>query len=212
MANQAYRNFEYSISVKGVPDKAAHHMLMREWQPFVDKGWLHVRFDENKTQFSNFLDTVRDIDLNHFDYVCKIDDDDWYAPDYLKNVNASLRANPGTALSFTGRAMILTETVETTHFNQNISALSGPTMCWHRDVVKAALDIEKDSKNMSKYIPNFDVNSFIHVREDNLLHRLGESMGKTVHRKTDWWQVIFGWQYRSVIRGGNYVDVSKMKM
>ncbi len=209
MRNQEYRNFKYSVSVKGVPEDAARHMLLREWQQFIDDGWLKVRFDTNKTQFSNFLDTVRAVDLDDFDYVCKIDDDDWYAPDYLKNVNIALRQNPGASISFTERAMVLTENIETTVFERNWSLLSGPTMCYRSDVVKVLLEIEKNPKKIYKYISGIDINGYVEVREDNLFHQLSAVMGKMNRRHTDWWQNVWGWQYRSVMRGG-YVDTSKM--
>ncbi len=209
MRNQDYSNFKYSVSVKGVPDSAARHMLLREWQPFIDEGWLHVRFDTNKTQYSNFMDTVRGFDLDEFDYVCKIDDDDWYAPDYLKNVNRSLYEKPNATISFTNRAMTLTENIKTTVFDRNYSLLSGPTMCYRSDVVKALLSIEKNPKNVKKYIPDMDIYWYEDLREDNLFHQIARAMGEMHERKTDWWQVIFGWQYRSVIRGG-YVDTSTM--
>lgn len=76
--NQTYPHVMTSVSVKGIPADLFEMMRQKEWQKFIDDGWLRILLDSNKDQFSNMLDTVRNIDLSQYDYFCKVDDDLMY--------------------------------------------------------------------------------------------------------------------------------------
>ena len=67
LMNQSYP-VDVSLSVKGVPENFVKTTLMQEWKPFMQDGRLFVRNDKNRDQYSNFLDTVRNVDLNQYDY------------------------------------------------------------------------------------------------------------------------------------------------
>lgn len=202
--NQTYP-VDVSLSIKGVPADFVQNVLSSEWKPWIDSGRLILRIDTNKDQFSNFLDTVRDIDLSQYDYFCKIDDDDWYGPDYFKHVNEWLNKEKNIALSATTRSMTIRNNTHEVAVSFNRSDLRGPTMCFSRKVIQAALEIEKNPKVATKYLPQNPIQHYRQIREDNYLHRLAEVIGKTQMRNTPFSDISYGQQYPSVIRGGGYL-------
>ena len=196
---------DISLSIKGVPKSFVQDVLKAEWQPYIDSGRLTLRIDANRDQFSNFLDTVRDVDLSRYDYFCKIDDDDWYGPDYFKHVNEWLNKEKNIALSATTRSMTIRNNTHEVAVSFNKSNLIGPTMCFSRKVIQAALEIEKNPKVSMKYLPQNPIQHYRQIREDNYLHRLAEVIGKTQMRNTPFSDISYGQQYPSVIRGGGYL-------
>ncbi len=195
---------DVSLSVKGVPDHFVKTALMQEWKPFIREGRLSVRIDENRDQFSNFLDTVRHVDLNQYDYFCKVDDDDWYGPNYFKHVNDWLNKEPGIAISSTTHTLVIKEGDKFVQVDRNRSNLSGPSMCFSRSVIQTFLDIEKDPTLIQQFLPGIALNSYRGKREDNLFHKLGRAIGPAQERATPQTDLVYGWQYPSVIRG-NYL-------
>lgn len=205
LMNQTYQNFDISLSFKGVDEEWSRLTFEKEWQKLRAEKRLFVRYDENRGQLHNLLDTVRDIDLNKYDYFCKIDDDDWYAPTYLETVNQALNKTDNVSITHSTNAYILTEDISTTHFSRNMSNLSGPTMCFSRKMIQIALEIEKDPNLLQKYLPEEANPGLFIAREDRLLHHIAQNIGKEQLRIDTEPQVIFGWQYRSVTRNDNYV-------
>ena len=55
-------------------------------QPFIDAGRVTLRLCPNRNQLTNFMDTVRGLDISSYDLFAKIDDDDFYDPDYFRHV------------------------------------------------------------------------------------------------------------------------------
>lgn len=209
MMNQTYQNFDMSVSVKGVNKEWAEKTFVKEWQPLIDKGRLILRFDPNGYQMHNFLDTVRDIDRTKYDYFCKIDDDDWYTPDYLEDVNNSINSEKNISVTGSLNTYILTENINEVVFYKNNTELMGPTLCFSRKVIETALEIEKNPKLLETYLPN-DAQPFLFIHcEDRVLHHLGQVLGTENLRNTGEPKVIYGWQYRSVTRNDNYVSYEK---
>ncbi len=205
LMNQTYQNFDISLSLKGVDEAWSRLTFEKEWQDLKKEKRLFVRYDENRGQLHNLLDTVRNIDLNKYDYFCKIDDDDWYAPTYLQTVNNALNKADGIDITHTTNTYILTEDISSTHFSGNFSNLSGPTMCFSRKIIQIALDIEKDPNLLQKYLPGEADPRLFTTSEDRILHHTAQNIGKEQFRTDTEPQVIFGWQYRSVMRNDNYV-------
>ncbi len=210
LMRQTYPNFDISLSLKGVPQRLSEEVFIPELQPYINTGRVRVRIDKNRDQLSNLLDTVRDIDLDDYDYFCKVDDDDWYAPRYLEHVNEWLnKAYPKPAVSYTTSASIIQNgKKEATIFETSSSSLMGPTMCFSRDVIKAALDIEEHPQRIQNYIRDDKVfvQDYRYRREDALLHQLGAALGRQQNRRTSSSDVAFGQQFRSVMRNDNYVE------
>ena len=128
--NQSYHNFDMSVSIKGAPDIWVRRMFMQEWLPLMNQGRLFVRFDKNKNQLSNHLDTLRDIDLDKYDYFCKVDDEDWYVPTYLEHVNDWLNKDTDIAMSASRNAAVLEEDKNTAKMKRNKGDMIGATMCF----------------------------------------------------------------------------------
>ncbi len=205
LMNQTYQNFDISLSLKGVDEKWSNLTFEKEWKQLKKENRLFVRYDPNRAQLNNFLDTVRNVDLNGYDYFCKIDDDDWYAPTYLEAVNDELNQYSDISISMTENTYILTENIETTQMRPNNYNLSGPTMCFSRETIKLLLAIEKNHALLSKYLPEENSTDSFVTREDAIMHHLSRVIGRENHRKKTEPLVIYGWQYRSVTRNNDYV-------
>lgn len=199
---QTYKNFDVSVSIKGVSEKWVRRTFMQEWGELIDENRLFIRFDKNKDQLSNLLDTVRDIDINKYDYFCKMDDDDWYAPVYLEEVNEWLHKEEGIDVSYTPDTTVLRNGVDSAVMKLNSDLLFGPTLCFSRKVIKLVLEVEKDASVLEGVFPEASVEHLRHKREDTLLHEIAIRVGKEQYRKTSPYHMIFGQQYPSVMRKG----------
>ena len=198
--NQTYQNFDISVSIKGAPEKWVRRMFMQEWQPLMDKGRLFVRFDENKNQLSNHMDTLRDINMDKYDYFCKVDDDDWYVPTYLEHVNDWLNKDSNIAMSASRNAVVLEEDEKTAKMKLFFGEMYGPTMCFSRDVMKTAFAVEKDASALEPYIDTATVEYLRDRREDSLLDKIAKRTGKIQFRNDGIPRVIYGRQYPGITR------------
>ena len=202
---QTYRNFDMSVSVKGASEEWVRATFMQEWQDMINSDKLRIRFDDNKDQLANVLDTVRDVNLDDYDYFCKVDDDDWYAPTYLEEVNEWLNKEDNITLSHSKQATLLRNGDDAVWMGFNTSVLSGPTMCFDRRVIDAALKIEKDPAALEPLYSKDQVLALKEIKEDAMLHQIAEKLGKSQYRMTSPHNIIYGQQYPSVIRG-NYLN------
>ncbi len=191
---------DISVSIKGVPKNFVDEALLKEWAPEIAKGRVRVRVDENRDQYGNLLDTVRDIDLEQYDFFCKIDDDDWYGPDYFKNLNEWLNREKDIIMTHTRNNMIVMPGENGVSVMKNTSNLSGPSMCFSRYMIKIALELETNLEKARQLVPEADLGMYKYKHEDNFLHRLATALGKVQRRDTPLWDLVFGWQYKSVIR------------
>ena len=201
-ANQTYKNFDVSVSIKGVEEDWVRKTFMQEWGELIDENRLFIRFDENRDQLSNLLDTVRDIDINKYDYFCKMDDDDWYAPVYLEEVNEWLHKEEGIDVSYTTDTTVLRNARYDAIMKLNSDLLFGPTLCFSRKVISLVLAAEKDVSVLNGIFPEEKVEELRYKREDTLLHEIAIRVGKEQYRKTSPYHIIFGQQYPSVMRKG----------
>ena len=204
-ANQTYDHFDISVSVKGAPEKYVRQTFMQEWEPLLKSGKLKVRFDENKNQLANLLDTVRDINLDNYDYFCKVDDDDWYAPIYLEEVNEWLKKDDNISISSTRNAVLLRDGYTSVRMKINHTVLSGPTMCFSKKLIKLALELETNPSAVEPHYTKNDILFLKERREDALLHKLAPLVGVVQERKTSPYHIIYGQQYPSVTRNNGYL-------
>lgn len=183
MMNQTYKNLAVSVSVKGFTQKNADLFLSQEWRPFVEEKRLFVRFDDNKAQFSNLLDTFRDQDLSEYDYVCKIDDDDWYSPDYLEVMNMLLQDRtademPSIIISpmfyqlvKQGGKVILQKTEMVHH---------GSATCFSKAVAEYLLEVEKLSDDEINKLFEGASERRVNPAEDELIYYLAQQKGAPI--------------------------------
>lgn len=196
LKNQTYKNFEVSVSFKGMETKYLNQTFMKEWKPFIDNGWLRFRIDKNRDQLANYLDTMRDIDLDKYDYFCKMDDDDWYAPDYLEDVNDWLNREH-TVLS-RATLFLLRNVDSVAKTERYYGEVTGPTTCLSTNLIKVLFALEKDANTYPQLVSADTVNQLKWRNEDALFDIVAGKMGKTTTRRNTYPQIIYGHQYPGI--------------
>lgn len=198
LLNQRYQNFHIGISIKGFSKEEATDTILQEWQPFQEK--LSVRFDENKTQFSNLLDTFRKANLENYDYVCRIDDDDWYGPDYLFHLNNLLKAFDDVAI--TSEPMFYQVSTKKGEAVLQKTAVDhhGSTLCFSRDVAKFLLAVEKMSESELNQLGSDVAYKIKNPMEDELIMQLALRKGPILIRQMIHPQYFYNKQYPSISR------------
>lgn len=197
--NQTYKNFFLSVSVKGTEEDKIRATFMKEWEPFIQENRLLIRFNKNGEQLSNLLDAARDLPLDEYDYFCKVDDDDWYAPNYLEDVNKWLNKQKNVDLSFTTNMFILENVQDSTKMYRSPLDWNGPTICMSRKILDALFTLEKDPSAYNDILPTEQVKWLKRSHEDNLIHKLTTKLkGVFQYRKTPATDLIYGRQYPSI--------------
>lgn len=199
MLQQSYP-VDISVSVKGVPENFIDESLKKEWAPEIASGRVKMRVDANRDLFSNFLDTVRDVDLSQYDYFCKIDDNDWYAPDYFKHVREWLKKENNTALSYTQNSMMMSSGDNFVGVSKSPAEPSGSSLCFSRQVIETALQLEQNPDAAETYIAGYPLSEYREKNEDFYLQKLAQQIGTVQNRETSVWDLVFGLQYRSVFQ------------
>lgn len=152
LMNQDYRNFKVSVSVKGMDDRDGYDLFRFEWMPFVQEGRLRVTRDKDKTPLENWADTVLLEDLNTYDIVCFVKDENWYAPDYLKTVadafdperTAFLAVSPFLTARRSPNA-VLTDETHAVHGAGNV--------CVSAETARALLAFVRRPQEMKDFLP-----------------------------------------------------------
>ncbi len=176
-------NFDISVSLKGVHKDVYKYLLEPDFKSLIHDKKLFIRQDENKNQFSNMLDALRDINLDNYDYVCKIDDDDYYHQDYLKNINLVLTAAKNPLFLTSGILTTLKKDVDEVYLKTSIISRTGPSICFSKAFAKQLLEIEKQPDNklatlLPKGLTNVDKNAY----EDLILNQLAyQQNGKFIY-------------------------------
>lgn len=100
---QTYKNTHLFVAVKGVTESVFMELILPQVQPLIDSGKLTIGIAGNTNQMINLLDTVRNRDIDGYDLFLKIDDDDFYHPEYLQIVASALQmCSPGTSTAYSG--------------------------------------------------------------------------------------------------------------
>lgn len=89
MLDQDYPKECYKVfaCVKGLSEFYYKNFIHPNFKHFEEAGRLRIYTTSNKNLLSNFLDTIRDVDLSDYDLFLKVDDDDFYARNYLKSID-----------------------------------------------------------------------------------------------------------------------------
>ncbi len=166
--HQTYKqeNFDFAVSVKGVDENTFLYVLKNTLQDKIDKKRLFLQQHDNKDQFTNLLNTYEDIDLTPYDYLCKIDDDDWYHKNYLSVINTII-SQAGKPDFITAGNLIKTNQNSTNLFlTQTYTPFIGATICFSKEFAQTL-------KTLKNQIPESDK-----IYEDNFLNKLAQEQGK----------------------------------
>lgn len=72
MMNQSYPHLHVFAAVKGVSAETARRILLPHVQPFIDAGRVTLRLCPNRNQLTNFMDTVRGLDISSYDLLPRL--------------------------------------------------------------------------------------------------------------------------------------------
>lgn len=154
MLNQTYDNFHLFVACKGISEYTFNTFIKPQFQKYIDEGKLTLRHFPNKNQLSNFFDTIRDLDVSEFDFFCKIDDDDWYFPNYLEEYNKIANDYPnGFHFRQTHDRMVRLNNKGHCSFEPTGSYIcSGPTICMTRSHLEGLRKAEESEENLKAYV------------------------------------------------------------
>ena len=160
--NQTYKqeNFDFAVSVKGIDEATFSNILKPNFQHLINKKMLFLQQHENKDQFTNLLNTYKDIDITSYDYLCKIDDDDWYHKNYLSTLNLILSIADKPKFITSSNLFKTTQMKEQLFLTKTQMPFVGATICFSKEF---ALQI----KELKNKIPTADK-----IYEDNFLNIL----------------------------------------
>lgn len=109
MMDQTYKNFHMFVAVKGITEVIYQEVIVPQLRHYVNERRLSLCLTGNTNQLINFLDTIRGYPLDEYDLFLKIDDDDFYHPDYLKYYAETISMCPeGTSIYYGKRPTIKT--------------------------------------------------------------------------------------------------------
>lgn len=199
--NQSYQNFDMRVSIKGFGAEEAASTFMREWRPFIEQKRLRITFDSNKDQFSNLMDALEGVDLTQYDYFCKIDDDDWYAPDYLETLVRHLNTDTNILSSISNGHYRLFNTPQNAQFRYKAQGVLGATLCFNRTIANELFSLQKmtPQEQIQKLgVTTEKMTDFKVKNEDVLIETLAQKSGKIQKRNTPIPLFINGAQYPSI--------------
>lgn len=172
MMDQSYPNLHVFAAVKGIPEGTYLRTVLPLFEHFIHEGRLTMRLFPNKNQLSNFLDTVRDLDVCDYDLFAKIDDDDLYGRDYFKSVNNfHLHLPPEFSSFYCGPGEYLGTRGGYPFSGNGFFSCFGPTLVFSRDVLEKLMICEKNPDQISTISPNL-CHSGYGFMEDNFMHRI----------------------------------------
>lgn len=177
MMDQSYSNIHVFAAIKGIPEGTYRKTVLPLFEHFIEEGRLTMRLFPNKNQLSNFLDTVRELDVSGYDLFLKIDDDDSYGRDYCQAVNDFHRMLPPCFSSFhAGPINYLTNKESYPFVYPGFLSIFGPTIVFSREVLDKLFACERDPQNInriSQHIRHLDYG----FHEDELMDIIMQEMG-----------------------------------
>ena len=175
------QNFDISVSLKGLHPDILTHMLESDFIDLIKNKRLFVRTDKNKNQFSNMLDSFREINLEKYDYICKIDDDDWYHKDYLFNLNELFNSIGNPDFITSGILPALEKDTYEVYIKTRTTSRTGPSICFSKSFAKELLQIEKLPNEEIKPLLKKDANlpeDIKNIYEDMILNAYAQEQDK----------------------------------
>lgn len=213
MMDQNYPREMYHmyVAVKGMDDVTLNS-LIKPVLHFVKEGRLTITRAANSDQFTNLLDTIKNVPdevLQSYDKFFKIDDDDFYSRDYLAKVN-SFYVHMSSDLSTNARGM-LTGVMRTVGLsNPIVTAVKGTfyggTLVFPYSVLQEFKRCKLDRSVFEKYAQRIPTSQERPgYTEDGILDTIMLDQGYSPLSRiigTDNWCVILNTSNTSITRGG----------
>lgn len=161
MMDQSYKNLHVFVAAKGYTEAFFKEVILPPFQHFIDEGRLTLRLFPNSNMLSNFVDTIRELNVDEYELFLKVDDDDLYHRDYVKTVVELLdSAPPGTSSGMLGESAFtqrVGDTYTVGHFHY--AQLVGCSLCLSPACVKRILQVEEDRDALEAELKTWKGNS-----------------------------------------------------
>ena len=143
---QTYKNIDIRVSITGIEKNEGRLMLEKEFESLISTGKLILTYNKNtQNQFINIANTLKNIDLDKYDYFCRIDDDDWYAPTYFETIVNHLNNYPSIGLSYLMGNFVLTSEPQKAELTYTSVGPMGATHCFKKNIAEEIIKISKMS-------------------------------------------------------------------
>lgn len=176
MMHQSYHHFHLFVAVKGISSFLFQSVLIPQFQEFMDEGRLTMRWFPNKNQLSNLADTIRGLDTTDYELFLKIDDDDFYGPDYLRTINEFHSEIPQHHCScFNDWNWVHYKYRGISSLQKEFYHVFGATMVLTRSVMKRLMTCEEHPEMINPVIQRWykvPGHGNIGFSEDNFIHKL----------------------------------------
>lgn len=179
---QSYSNIDISVVIRGC-DQFVYDLIKNECSIYDN---VIINKSENKDQLNNILDCIRQSDKLKYDYFCKVDDDDIYSLDYLKNINEKINQhNKGNVIGFknTKPLSLITDKGFGPSLERQVSNIYGNTLGFNLDVYNILEEICKDRASIKEILTSHGLNiqnAEEHIKvlwkEDKLIDHIMASM------------------------------------
>lgn len=177
MMDQSYSDIHVFAAIKGMPESTYKRLIEPLFSHFVREGRLTMRLFPNKNQLSNFVDTIRDIDISDYDLFAKVDDDDVYGRDYFKIINDVHQMLPDDFSSYyCGKGEFIHQKNGISILHDGEYSSFGPTLVCSRSALQKIIDCERNPNRIGE-ISSWAKHSGYGYTEDNLMHILMEETG-----------------------------------
>lgn len=152
MMDQSYKNFHFFVAVKGFTEEVYKEVILPPIQHFVDEGRLTIRLFPNSNQLTNFVDTVRDLDIGEYELFFKIDDDDLYHRDYIKTVVELMDNHPVYMSSgHVGVSRVVASAGETVVLSQfTYGQIAGVSIVLSAPCMRRVIEVEGDRDKLQE--------------------------------------------------------------
>lgn len=154
---QSYSNIDISVVIRGC-DQFVYDLIKNECSIYDN---VIINKSENKDQLNNILDCIRQSDKLKYDYFCKVDDDDIYSLDYLKNINEKINQhNKGNVIGFknTKPLSLITDKGFGPSLERQVSNIYGNTLGFNLDVYNILEEICKDRASIKEILTSHGLN------------------------------------------------------
>lgn len=207
MMDQSYPHLHLFVAAKGVTEHVFRTILLTQFKSFIEEGRLTLRLFPNKNQLSNFVDAIRDLDVSSYDLFLKIDDDDFYSPDYIKTINEFHDTIPQGYSSFLeAHHWVRYENEGFTILRQGFYGAFGATMVMSPQALELIMKCEQNPDQIRDLVPEAEHNAY-GFTEDNLMHKImvqtgSCNMAEYLIKEGINYHMIYQRGNTSVMRGG----------